>query len=328
MWWERNLRRVAVYLQGRGEIGATPKEIRKVVRISPRSIDHLLSELVSQQKARKEGRGQYCSAETPLSLLRFEQGLLGMHGNVFAAYNYPIRAEDPTRSPPAGEGPRAFPVGNFAPWHLRGSKDGKSGEFWESYSEFNRRRVRFRWWPATRTLLVYFATTKNPLTFEELTSLDGWFRHALDPVDPGQVLFVVQQSMNIDYRHLTMDGVKNLRWQPFLSSSLQAYNKEGRGLRVEAEHRIRKGPEDVPYPKMFESLLALDPRNQLAKSNLAVAKATEEQTAKLDVVADRIASVIAERVEAALAQRLGPTPKKGPTGPTPPEAPGCQEMFR
>lgn len=291
-WHNRALLKVAHYLRGRGEIGASPKEIVKITRLSRSTVYNLLTELVKSGKVIDQGGGTYRSKALVLDLTEQAGGRLGWHGIVIRALDWPIVDKDPLGPPPSPMDPAPLPLGNFSQWHRRAGQN----EFYESYGEYLRRRVRFRWWPSTRTLLVYLNTSKNPLSLEEFMQLDGWFRAKCEPVDHGLYFDLVQLSMNIDYKHLVMEGLKCVRWAFCVNAAYTAYNKDGIGLRLEAEMR-NQGAESIPWLRVFEGLQTLDPRVQEARANIALAQALAKHTETVEALLKQNAE-LATRVEA------------------------------
>ena len=296
--------KLAHYLRDRGEIGATPKEIIRATRIGRSTVYELLRELVELGKVVDQGGGSFRSKELVYDLTNLRGGRLGWHGLVIRARNWPMAEKGPL-GPPSSDSPPALaqkPLGNFGEWHYRKSK--KGGEFWESYGEYIRRRVRFRWWPTTQTLIIYLSTTLNPLSLEEFIKVDGWFRAKCEPVDISIYFELVQGSMNLDYKHVVMEGMKAVRWQLAINGALTAYNKDGLGLRLEAELRDQ-GAHSIPWEKLFEGLLTLDPRVQEARANMALAAAMEKYAQEVKNLTERLDTTAKKPEKYAPVEELG-----------------------
>lgn len=309
---------MAIYLRDAGEVGAPVKDVLHYTRVKKTTAYKILEELKAEGKVSKLGEIWY-SKETLVNLGEYGFSFLHHHGIVIKAPDWPVAEIDPQGPPRSVTDPVPFPVGDFGAWHRRPPQNPDGETFFEAYAEYLRRRVRFRWWPTTRMMLVYLKTTKNPLSFEEFLGLKGFFVAKCHPVDPARYFYLVEHSMNVDYRTLRMEGLECVRWQPALDLVLSAYNKKGMGLRIEAEARLQRGPETIPWPRVFDGLMTLDPRVQEARAEEAKAKALEAYAKEVGDLRGLVAGLQDQLVVQGHAIReLVLTLKKGAEGYKPP----------
>ncbi len=289
IWHQKTTRRIAAYLMGRGELGDSPKNVAKVTKIKLRTVYNILEELGAEGTIIKDGY-LWRSKDSIPELTTFPPAWFGTHGHSFVCYDYPVMQKGGQGPPLSDDQPNPAPVGSFGHWKRNErNRDGKVS--YQFTTEYLRRRVLFRWWPSTRTIIIYLKTTLNPLSMEETIQLNGFWAAKFAPVDHNQYLEVLTTSANIDYRTVTMEGMNHLMWRNYLGDTIGAYNKAGRGLRVEAEHKVERGAERIPWPRMFEALLTLDPRVQEARANLALSKAIERYTEAVKDLEQKVDSI-------------------------------------
>lgn len=259
------------YLASRGELGATPKEVARHTRIALPTVYRAIKVLVLQGRVRKDYLGHYVAKAYVQDILKVGEGKLGVHGIVFAGENYPPGPPKP---------------GHIEPMPLGAWGDFKRHEegFWQVETSFRGRFARIRWWPTTRTLMVYLSTSKYPLPMNEVGELGAWMEAKADPVDV-DVFSWVQTSANIDYWDWTFEKDRAIRLRAWVNGHLSLYEKVSEGrtrMRLEAEQK--QGPGAVKFREGLEIIANLDPQVQAARAAqlqaeavIAQARADEEK---------------------------------------------------
>jgi len=263
--------RVLRYFGSRGELGATPKEVSRQIKVSLPTVYRAIRILVLQGRLRKDSLGHYVAKGYIQDILRVGEGKLGVHGIVFAGENYPPGPPKPGHVEP-------MPIGSWGDFkrHDQG--------FWQVETSFRNRFARIRWWPTTCTLMVYLSTSRYPLPMAEVGELGAWLEAKADPVDV-DVLYWVETSANIDYWDWTFQKGKAIRLRPWVNGHISLYEKvrdRHASMRLELEEHL--GPQEVTFREGLEIIANLDPQVQAAKAaqlqaeaEIARAKAEEEE---------------------------------------------------